>query len=84
MIEQVQLLIGKVAPMDFLNRITYLSMTHDDHILHIDTVRAYHAGEAFIVEVDVVMDPSLPLKTAHDVAESLQVSLTFTKSVIHP
>ena len=41
----------------------------------IDTVRAYHSGPRFIVEVDVVIDPEETLREAHDVAEALQMKL---------
>jgi hypothetical protein len=37
--------------------------------------RAYHAGEKYYVEVDVIMDQDLPLKIAHDVSQSLQRKL---------
>jgi len=79
--EQVQLLVGQVAPKDFLNRITYLALTHDPHVLYVDTVRAYHSGENYIVEVDVVMEPNLPLRIAHDVGEALQMKLECLPSV---
>jgi divalent metal cation (Fe/Co/Zn/Cd) transporter len=34
--------------------------------------RAYHAGQRYYVEVDIVMDESTPLKISHDVAQTLQ------------
>jgi hypothetical protein len=37
--------------------------------------RAYHAGQNYYVEVDVVMDEELPLKVTHDVGQSLQRKL---------
>jgi divalent metal cation (Fe/Co/Zn/Cd) transporter len=37
--------------------------------------RAYHAGQNFYVEVDVIMDEDLPLKVTHDVSQTLQRKL---------
>jgi divalent metal cation (Fe/Co/Zn/Cd) transporter len=34
--------------------------------------RAYHAGEKYYVEVDIIMDESAPLKVTHDVSQTLQ------------
>ncbi|KAF6813848.1 cation efflux family protein [Colletotrichum sojae] len=70
--EQVWLLVGKSAPRDFLSKLVYMAMTHDTRILKVDTCRAYHAGQRYYVEVDIVMDESTPLKISHDVAQELQ------------
>jgi divalent metal cation (Fe/Co/Zn/Cd) transporter len=37
--------------------------------------RAYHAGQNYYVEVDIVMDEDLPLKVTHDVSQTLQRKL---------
>lgn len=37
--------------------------------------RAYHAGQKYYVEVDVVMDAGAPLKITHDVSSDLQRKL---------
>lgn len=37
--------------------------------------RAYHAGQNYYVEVDIVMDEDMPLKVTHDVSQSLQRKL---------
>ncbi|TDZ44728.1 Metal tolerance protein 7 [Colletotrichum trifolii] len=70
--EQVWLLVGKSAPSDFIAMLVYVSMTHDTRILKVDTCRAYHAGQRYYVEIDVVMDESTPLRISHDVAQELQ------------
>ncbi|KAI0426264.1 cation efflux family-domain-containing protein [Xylaria sp. FL1042] len=70
--EQVWLLVGKSAPRDFISKLIYLTMTHDSRILKVDTCRAYHAGQQFYVEVDIIMDEDTPLKISHDVSQSLQ------------
>ncbi|WQF83769.1 Putative cation efflux protein [Colletotrichum destructivum] len=86
--DQVWLLVGKSAPRDFVSKLIYMAMTHDTRILKVDTVsilsprvleppnrrqcRAYHAGQKYYVEIDVVMDESTALKISHDVAQDLQ------------
>lgn len=37
--------------------------------------RAYHAGQNYYVEVDIVMDEDTPLKITHDVSQTLQRKL---------
>lgn len=73
--EQVWLLVGKSAPREFISKLVYMSMTHDPQILKVDTCRAYHAGQKYYVEVDVIMDQNVPLKISHDVSQSLQRKL---------
>jgi divalent metal cation (Fe/Co/Zn/Cd) transporter len=43
--------------------------------------RAYHFGSRLLVEVDIVMDPSTPLKVSHDVGESLQIAIERLETV---
>jgi divalent metal cation (Fe/Co/Zn/Cd) transporter len=70
--EQVWLLVGKGAPREFISKVLYVAVTHDDRIRSIDTCRAYHAGEKYFVEIDIIMDEDAPLKVTHDVAQTLQ------------
>ncbi|KAI1913825.1 hypothetical protein LOZ58_000231 [Ophidiomyces ophidiicola] len=37
--------------------------------------RAYHAGELYYVEVDIIMDPTTQLKDSHDISQALQRKL---------
>jgi len=69
---QFELLAGKSAPHDFLQLIIYKATTFSDDIEKIDTVRAYHSGPDYFVEVDIVMDASTLLEKAHDIAQQLQ------------
>lgn len=73
--DHVWLLVGKSAPKEFLAKLAYLVVTHDERIEKVDTCRAYHAGQKYYVEVDIVMDESLPLKITHDVSQTLQRKL---------
>eukprot|EP01027_Heterolobosea_sp_BB2_P020807 GEZU01029716.1.p1 GENE.GEZU01029716.1~~GEZU01029716.1.p1 ORF type:complete len:130 (-),score=31.45 GEZU01029716.1:126-515(-) len=80
-IEQMQLIIGKTASPQFLQKITYIACNHHPDIEKIDTVRAFHFGSNFLVEVDVVLRPTMPLREAHDVGESLQKKLETLEDV---
>ncbi|KAH7392934.1 cation efflux family-domain-containing protein [Pyrenochaeta sp. MPI-SDFR-AT-0127] len=73
--DHVWLLVGKSAPKDFISKLIYLVVTHDTRIKKVDTCRAYHAGQNYYVEVDIVMDEDLPLKITHDVSQTLQRKL---------
>ncbi|KAG8219383.1 CDF manganese transporter [Butyriboletus roseoflavus] len=69
------LLAGKSAPNEFIQLVIYKAMTFSADIDKIDTVRAYHSGPDYFVEVDIVMDASTPLWKAHDVSQQLQDKL---------
>ncbi|KDQ57010.1 hypothetical protein JAAARDRAFT_35605 [Jaapia argillacea MUCL 33604] len=69
---QFEHLAGKSAPYDFLQLVIYKAVTFSNDIKAVDTVRAYHIGQSYFVEVDVMMDPNTPLHKAHDISELLQ------------
>jgi len=69
---QVKLLSGKTASPEFISKIIYLAWNHSKDIKAIDTVRAFHFGEKFLVEVDVVLSKEMTLGAAHDIGEGLQ------------
>lgn len=73
--EHIPYLIGKRADQEFINRVTNISINHDQRIKALDTVHVYHFGEKFLVEVHAVFEEPASLQMAHDVAESLQVKL---------
>ncbi|KAI0800583.1 CDF manganese transporter [Fomes fomentarius] len=70
--EQFELLAGKSAPREFLQLLIYKAVTYAEEIKQIDTVRAYHSGPDYFVELDVVMDADTPLWKSHDISEELQ------------
>ncbi|KAK0388411.1 hypothetical protein NLU13_4655 [Sarocladium strictum] len=70
--EQVWLLVGKSAPRDYISKLVYLAMSHDTRIVKVETCRAYHAGQRYYVEIDIVMNEDTPLRISHDVAQTLQ------------
>lgn len=45
--EQVWLLVGKSAPRDFVSKLVYMSMNHDDRIVKVDTV-SFFAHQASV------------------------------------
>lgn len=53
---QFKELCGVAAPVEFLQLCTYNALhIHYQHIEMIDSVKAYHSGPKYIVEVDIVM-----------------------------
>ncbi|WVO18531.1 hypothetical protein L204_106250 [Cryptococcus depauperatus] len=79
--EQFTFLAGIAAPPDFINFITYKAMTFSSRITSIDTVRAYHSGPQYFVEIDIVLPPEMPLWEAHDIAQDLQDQIEKLKDV---
>eukprot|EP00249_Psilotum_nudum_P008688 c21448_g1_i2 orf=336-1772(-) len=71
-LENAVSLIGKAAPPEMLQKLTYLVLRHDDAIKRIDTVRAYTFGSYYFVEVDIELPEEMPLKEAHNIGETLQ------------
>ncbi|EGC36473.1 hypothetical protein DICPUDRAFT_151034 [Dictyostelium purpureum] len=73
--EQIGLLVGKSASPEFLQKLTYIAVTHHPEVLQVDTCRAFHVGNNLYVEVDIVLPPTMPLVKTHDIGESLQEKL---------
>lgn len=73
--DQVETLAGRTAPTGFLQELTFIAANCDEKILKVDTMRAYHFGEKFLVEVHVCLDAALPLRTCHDVGEKLELMI---------
>jgi cation diffusion facilitator family transporter len=74
-LEHISYIVGKSAEPSFLQKLTYVALTHDPRITEIDTCRAYHSGNNFVVEIDIVLPPDTSLKLAHDIGEDLQFKL---------
>ena len=73
--EQIKLLTGHTARPEFLKKLTWICLNHHPKVQHIDTVRAFHFGNNFLVEVDIVLPEKLILQEAHDIGEALQQKL---------
>ncbi|VDD85772.1 unnamed protein product, partial [Enterobius vermicularis] len=70
-IDNIPMMVGKRAEQENLSRIIRLCMEHDSNIKCLDHVMVYHTGAKTIVEIHAVLDERLPLKTTHDIIESL-------------
>jgi len=73
--EHVLNLAGRGASPQFIQQLTWVAMHHDERVQLVDTVRAIHFGCGFLVEVDIVLPPEMPLHEAHDIGEALQHKL---------
>lgn len=73
--EQVRHLSGYAAEPEFLQKITWFTLNHSPLIKQIDTVRAFHFGTSFLVEVELILPESMTLKEAHDIGDSLKTKL---------
>ncbi len=58
--------------MEFLRQLTWIAFHHSPLIRKIDTVRAYHFGTQFLVEIDVLLPDDLPLGEAVHVGIGLE------------
>ena len=67
----VRNLTGLSAQPDERNLLLYLTMRFATAIRQIQNLRAYHAGDKLIVEVDIVLSANMPLKDSHDLSEVL-------------
>jgi cation diffusion facilitator family transporter len=74
-LEHCDNLLGKSAPRELTNVITFMACNHSPQLRMVDTVRAYHAGSNVIVEVDIIFDPDISLWKAHDIGEALQLRI---------
>ncbi|GAB0494341.1 hypothetical protein MMPV_005633 [Pyropia vietnamensis] len=74
-VEHVDQLLGRTADGRLTSLVTFLCLKHHPWVLKVDTVRAYHVGAGIFVECDIVLPGEMPLRIAHDIAESLQVSI---------
>lgn len=69
------MLTGVTARPDFLKKITWIALNHHPKVQLIDTVRAFHFGNNFLVEVDIVLPEEMSLRQSHDIGESLQLKI---------
>ena len=68
-------LTGAAADADQRNVLLYLTMRFAKTIRQIQGLKAYHAGDKLIAEVDIVLDEETSLRDSHDLGESLQYVL---------
>ncbi|WAR15332.1 MTP5-like protein [Mya arenaria] len=73
--DQIKLLVGHTATGEFISKVTWICMDHHKKVQKVDTVKAFHFGNNFLVEADIVLPPEMTLREAHDIAEPLQQKL---------
>ncbi|CAH8545471.1 unnamed protein product [Schistosoma margrebowiei] len=79
--EQIRNLAGHTANPRFIQKIAFVCLNYHPLIEQVDTIRAFHFGENFLVEVDIVLPKEMCLKEAHDIGEGLQKKLEKLETV---
>jgi divalent metal cation (Fe/Co/Zn/Cd) transporter len=79
-LEQIQHLTGRAAPEEFIEELHGMASSYDDRV-QVDTIRAYHFGPKFLVELEVVMPPETLLFESHDVGMELQYEIESREEV---
>ena len=74
-------LCGVGASPSLIQEIVFITIRHSQSILQVDTVHAYHWGDDFVIEVDIVMAPERSLREVHDVSQELQDKLETVEGV---
>ena len=64
--EQVRFIVGEVAPDDFKSQVKSVAESHHSKIRLVQIV-AYHSGQGFIVELEMLMEESATLKEENHV-----------------
>lgn len=78
--EQVEMIVGKRADIDFLRKIQEIAQVHHDKMV-LDQLNAYHFGPRYLVELEVVMPESTTLRESHDVGIQLQHKIELMEEV---
>jgi cation diffusion facilitator family transporter len=69
--EQANMLVGRTADDDFLKEVRKMGNAHHPQ-LTVDIIRAYHFGPKYLVELEVVLPPTMTLEMTHDIGMELQ------------
>lgn len=69
------MLTGYTAEPDFLKLVTWISQKHDDRVLSIQRVVAFHYGSRYLVEVELVLPADMTVREARDLSEALQLKI---------
>lgn len=78
--EQVERLVGIQADSDFMEYVGQLADTHHP-LMKSDIVRAYHFGNNFLVELEVILPENMCVGEAHDISLALQMKVEALDSV---
>jgi cation diffusion facilitator family transporter len=81
-LEHAKSLVGRTAEPEFIQQLTSIVYHHEpDKNIKVDTVRAYHYGTNFLVEVEIILPENMTVKESHDLSESLLRKLEKLPSV---
>ncbi|RHY69651.1 hypothetical protein DYB37_010393 [Aphanomyces astaci] len=72
--EQVERLVGLQADQDFIDRVRTIADAHHPK-LQSDIIRAYHFGNNFLVELEVVLPKDMSVQESHDISLALQIKV---------
>lgn len=73
--ENVTRLSGSAVSNRLQQKLTFVAYRFSPIVSGFKTITAYHAGDGVWVEIDVLVDPKMPIMQAHDIAETLQYCL---------
>lgn len=73
--QHVIMMSGRTAQPQFIARIMNICIEHDHRIDYVDTLHVYHFGTKFLVEVNIVLNDTLSLKTTSDISNRLKVDI---------
>jgi len=73
--EHINNLTGAACSPEERQQLLYLCVRFSERIVCINVLNAYHAGDRLMCEVDILLDPQLAMRDAHDIAEALQYAL---------
>jgi len=71
---QVGKIVGREAPEEFMNQLTCLVNSFHQEV-EVDSVRAYHWGSRYLVEVEIVLPIESPFERVHDLSLALQIKV---------
>lgn len=79
--EHINNLTGAACTPDERRQLLYMCIRFSERIKYITALNVYHAGDRLMCEVDILLDPSLPMRDAHDLAEALQYALETLRNI---
>uniref|UniRef100_A0AC35U5K4 ZT_dimer domain-containing protein n=1 Tax=Rhabditophanes sp. KR3021 TaxID=114890 RepID=A0AC35U5K4_9BILA len=81
-VTSIPMIVGVVGERQCISRILNIAITHSNLIKAIDFASIYHVSEKVLVELHIILiNDQLPLKTVHDLSESLQKRIQTLENV---
>ncbi|BDA45866.1 Metal tolerance protein 9 [Coccomyxa sp. Obi] len=77
---QVKKIVGGSAPEEFKGEVKKLADEHHD-ALNVDSVKAYHYGSRYNVEMEVILPADMTVAESHDIALELQQKIEAMEDV---